>query len=188
VRAFISFGIGMNPPLRTAECRIAHIYKGGLMKTWLKVGATAVVASLLTLVAVRAQQRTPSLTALDYVEIQQLVARYAYAIDTCGDNGYDYARLYTPDGVYIDKYSDAGFAKGGVRSEGYEALARRSPVGGSSATPAPTRSDGISTTCWSITSSRRQRRGRQAVCTSWSCGVVRIRATRFARVATRICM
>jgi hypothetical protein len=95
------------------------------MRRWTSIAATAGVACLVTLVVVRAQQpRTGSLTALDYVEIQQLVARYAFAIDTCGDNGYDYARLYTPDGVYIDQYSDAGFAKGGVRSEGYEALAR----------------------------------------------------------------
>ena len=95
------------------------------MRRWTTVAGAAVVASLLTLVAVRGQQPSSgSLTALDYVEIQQLAARYAFAIDTCGDNGYDYARLYTPDGVYIDKYSDAGFSKGGVRSEGYEALAR----------------------------------------------------------------
>jgi hypothetical protein len=99
------------------------------MRTWITVAATAVVASLLTLAAVRAQQRPAesrppaSLTALDYIEIQQLVARYAFAIDTCADAGYEYARLYTRDGVYIDRYSDKGFAAGGVRAEGYEALA-----------------------------------------------------------------
>jgi len=41
------------------------------------------------------------LTALDYIEIQQLVARYARAIDTCSNNGYDYADLFTPDGAFI---------------------------------------------------------------------------------------
>ena len=41
------------------------------------------------------------LTALDYFQIQQLVARYARAIDTCSNNGYDYADLFTPDGVFI---------------------------------------------------------------------------------------
>ena len=30
------------------------------------------------------------LTALDYIQIQQLVARDARAIDTCANNGYDY--------------------------------------------------------------------------------------------------
>jgi hypothetical protein len=41
------------------------------------------------------------LTALDYIQIQQLVAKYARAIDTCSNNGYDYADLFTPDGVFI---------------------------------------------------------------------------------------
>lgn len=77
--------------------------------------------------AVAAQPRTPAasaLTALDYAEIEQLVARYAHAIDTCSDNGYDYARLYTADGVFTDNYSVKGFAAGGVSVKGYEALAR----------------------------------------------------------------
>ena len=47
-----------------------------------------------------AQQPMP-LTALDYIEIQQLVAKYARAIDTCSNNGYDYADLYTPDGIFL---------------------------------------------------------------------------------------
>ena len=33
------------------------------------------------------------LTAQDYIEIQQLIAKYARAIDTCSNNGYDYADL-----------------------------------------------------------------------------------------------
>ena len=44
------------------------------------------------------------LTALDYFEIQQLVARYARAIDTCSNNGYDYADLFTPDGAFIPSF------------------------------------------------------------------------------------
>jgi hypothetical protein len=40
------------------------------------------------------------LTALDYFQIQQLVAKYARFIDTCSNNGYDYADLYTPDGAF----------------------------------------------------------------------------------------
>jgi hypothetical protein len=44
------------------------------------------------------------LTALDYFEIQQLVARYARAIDTCSNNGYDYADLFTPDGEFIPSF------------------------------------------------------------------------------------
>jgi len=46
-------------------------------------------------------QKPLELTALDYIQIQQLVAKYARAIDTCSNNGYDYADLYTADGVFV---------------------------------------------------------------------------------------
>jgi hypothetical protein len=66
-----------------------------------------------------------TLTALDYIEIQQLMYRYAQAIDTCSNNGYDYADLFTLDGKFIDNFTDEGFKKGGLlRAEGREALAR----------------------------------------------------------------
>src|SRR5687767_10265875 len=42
----------------------------------------------------------PALTALDYVEIGQLVNKYSRAIDTCSNNGYDYADLFTADGYF----------------------------------------------------------------------------------------
>ena len=43
-----------------------------------------------------AQQKIPAAPsrAADYVEIQQLVARYAYAVDTHADNGNAYAELF----------------------------------------------------------------------------------------------
>ncbi|HEV8414637.1 MAG TPA: nuclear transport factor 2 family protein [Bryobacteraceae bacterium] len=78
---------------------------------------------VLTLVALRAQQK-PTLTAMDYIEIQQLANRYAQAIDSCSNNGYDYADLYTPDGEFVDNITEEGFAKGGlVRAKGREQLA-----------------------------------------------------------------
>jgi hypothetical protein len=56
---------------------------------------------LLLAPAAFAQKAGPaSLTALDYIQIQQLAAKYARAIDTCSNNGYDYADLYTPDGYF----------------------------------------------------------------------------------------
>jgi hypothetical protein len=70
------------------------------------VSLAALMAALLVGVAgsssARAQQKVTggTLTAADYVEIQQLVARYAYAVDTHSDNGYAYADLFTPDGVF----------------------------------------------------------------------------------------
>ena len=69
-------------------------------------------------------QRPAALTALDFQELTQLVHRYAYGIDTCANNGYDYADVFTADGVFVDKNSDAGFAAGGrVLARGREALA-----------------------------------------------------------------
>ncbi|HEX6997214.1 MAG TPA: nuclear transport factor 2 family protein [Gammaproteobacteria bacterium] len=67
------------------------------------IASCAIAAS-----AARAQSGAggaPQLTALDYIEIQQLVARYARAIDTCSNNGYDYADLFTPDGAFIPAFN-----------------------------------------------------------------------------------
>ena len=59
-----------------------------------------VTAGVATFMGVQAQQRNQPLTALDYAEIQQLVARYSFAIDTGADNGYAYADLFAPDGSF----------------------------------------------------------------------------------------
>ena len=53
--------------------------------------------------AANPESRTPnpvSLTAEDYIEIQQLVARYPYALDQNPDEGRSYANLFTPDAVF----------------------------------------------------------------------------------------
>jgi hypothetical protein len=71
------------------------------------------------------------LTALDYQEITQLINRYAYGIDTCANNGYDYANVFTTDGTFTDRNSDAGYSAGGrVLAQGRDALAAL--VGGGS--------------------------------------------------------
>jgi hypothetical protein len=69
--------------------------------------AIGLCAGLLTLGTVKAQQtRTVgstgvmALTAMDYIQIKQLVNRYAFALDTGSRNGYDYADLFSPDGVF----------------------------------------------------------------------------------------
>jgi hypothetical protein len=49
---------------------------------------------------VYAQNAVKPLTALDYAEIQQLYARYAWSIDTHADNGMVYAGLFTLDGEF----------------------------------------------------------------------------------------
>lgn len=62
------------------------------------------------------------LTALDYIEIQQLSARYAFAIENCTNHGYDYADLYTDDGTFA--VSQSWGDPGKVYARGREALAR----------------------------------------------------------------
>jgi len=96
------------------------------------------VAALVTLAFLAGQGRIGvaqaargGLSASDYIEIQQLLYKYAHGIDTCGNNGYDYADVFTPDGEFIDKNSDQGYAAGGrVLAKGREALAAL--VGGGS--------------------------------------------------------
>jgi hypothetical protein len=65
------------------------------------------------------------LTALDYFQIQQLVSRYARAIDTCSNNGYDYADLFTADGAFIPSIN----GKPGAKIQGRERLAEVSGGG-----------------------------------------------------------
>ncbi len=86
--------------------------------------AAILVAAPAAWIALHAQQ-TATLTALDYAEITQLANRYPHAIDTCSNNGYDYADLYTPDGTFTDNVTDEGYGKKGlVRARGREELAR----------------------------------------------------------------
>jgi hypothetical protein len=63
------------------------------------VGVAAVLALFSGLHSIQAQQ-APALSPQDYIAIQQLVSKYAYAIDECTNKGYDYADLYTPDGTF----------------------------------------------------------------------------------------
>ena len=62
------------------------------------------------------------LSGTDYAQIQELSARYSHAIDTCADDGYEYARLYTPDGVFIDMWTQAAIDAGGAKWQGREKL------------------------------------------------------------------
>src|ERR1700691_4073195 len=108
---------------------------------------------MMALASAHAQQRkAATLTALDYIEIQQLVSAYGQAIDTCSNNGYDYADLYTTDGAFIDKITPNGFAKGGVvLAKGREQLAE--VVGGGSfgckrPTKGPTATPGDGPVAW----------------------------------------
>jgi peptidoglycan hydrolase-like protein with peptidoglycan-binding domain len=96
---------------------------------WKKVMAMVGVATLaITLTIIYGLRKAAAsandpmvLTAQDYIDIQQLVARYGYAIDKCTNNGYDYADLYTPDGVF--SIADENGVPGKARFEGRDRLA-----------------------------------------------------------------
>jgi hypothetical protein len=98
--------------------------------TWqwaMTVVVSAVVGAATTALMLsmpRVDAASPKLSAADYQEIAQLTNRYAYGIDTCANNGYDYADVFTADGEFIDRNSDAGFKAGGrVLAKGRDALA-----------------------------------------------------------------
>jgi hypothetical protein len=94
-----------------------------LTLAFLAVAGVAFVAGRGNL-APTAEAQAGKLTAQDYQDITQLINRYAYGIDTCANNGYDYANVFTADGAFIDNNSDAGYAAGGrVLAKGRDALA-----------------------------------------------------------------
>lgn len=87
--------------------------------------AAGLGAFLLGVVWAQQPASPPGLTAGDHFEIEQLMYRYGHAIDTCSNTGYDYADLYTEDGIFVDDFTDEGFAADGlVRAVGREQLAR----------------------------------------------------------------
>jgi hypothetical protein len=63
-----------------------------------------ILVGLLATVSLQAQDTRPAkpmtLTPQDYIDIQQLSAKYAFAIDTCTNGGTDYADLYTDVGEF----------------------------------------------------------------------------------------
>jgi hypothetical protein len=94
-----------------------------------RLASLALVLAVLPASA-RAQQPPAArpisaLTALDYFEIGQLVAKYARAIDTCSNNGYDYADLFTDDGFFAPEQNGVV----GTRFQGRERLAEASGGG-----------------------------------------------------------
>lgn len=86
--------------------------------------AVATLALMIGRAQLRAAGSSPkpmAFTAQDYIDIQQLNARYAYAIDKCTNNGYDYADLYAPDGAF--GISDENGVPGTARFQGRDRLA-----------------------------------------------------------------
>ena len=85
--------------------------------TWMLIAAMTAAGSYAAISAQKASD-VPTLTAEDYVAIQQLTSRYSFALDTGADNGYMYADLYTPDGNFgktVGRDELAKLARGGRR-------------------------------------------------------------------------
>ena len=70
------------------------------------MGACAALLALRTMQAEQNTAKTRALTAMDYIQIQQLVSRYPYAVDTGAGNGGMYADLFAPDGVFAQRNGD----------------------------------------------------------------------------------
>ena len=86
------------PPVRDAKTR-----GGNAVTTALGIAIVGMIA-LTVLPAEQRPPRTPAQPALspqDYIEIQQLVRKYAWALDGGDNYGYAYADLFTPDGVFV---------------------------------------------------------------------------------------
>jgi SnoaL-like domain len=64
------------------------------------------IAVLLSLTVLPAQKETPRLVSVsfsdrDQIEIQQLVRKYAWALDSGDNYGYAFADLFTSDGIFV---------------------------------------------------------------------------------------
>src|SRR4029450_737816 len=65
----------------------------------------AALAALVGVTSGQVKSTAKALTPMDYIEIRQLVNRYAFALDTGSSNGYDYADLFAADGEFMRPYA-----------------------------------------------------------------------------------
>jgi hypothetical protein len=105
----------------------------------MKIRMTLVLLLTFTFNASAEKATQKELTALDYFQIQQLVARYARAIDTCSNNGYDYADLFTPDGFFAPSMN----GKVSLKFQGRERLAEVSGGGANGCKNVPWIEEGV---------------------------------------------
>ncbi|MDM7997082.1 MAG: nuclear transport factor 2 family protein [Acidobacteriota bacterium] len=96
-------------------------------------------ALILLVTSSACAQKTAELTALDYFQIQQLVAKYARAIDTCSNNGYDYADLFAADGYFAPTLD----GKVRLKFQGREQLAEVSGGGAKGCKDVPWIDEGV---------------------------------------------
>jgi hypothetical protein len=81
----------------------------------------------------RVAHAADKLSAMDYIEIQQLINRLNFALDYCGNGGRDFAALFTDDGQYIIDEGDgkprviSGAAQLAALAGGPDCAATRTP-------------------------------------------------------------
>jgi hypothetical protein len=68
--------------------------------------AAAVVVGLGMQISGGTTEAADDLSALDYIEIQQLVNRLNFALDYCSNGGEDFADLFVPGGRFIIDQGD----------------------------------------------------------------------------------
>jgi len=69
------------------------------------LGAAILATSVAAIGQGKSVAKPMSLSPMDYIEIRQLVNRYAFALDTGSSNGYDYADLFAADGEFMRPYA-----------------------------------------------------------------------------------
>ncbi|MEP7245582.1 MAG: nuclear transport factor 2 family protein [Gammaproteobacteria bacterium] len=84
--------------------------------------AMALSAVVLGPVGAASAAEPMKLTAMDYIEIEQLNSKYAFFIENCTNKGYDYADLYTADGEF--GVSKEWGQPGKIYAKGRDALAK----------------------------------------------------------------
>ena len=72
-----------------------------MLNTRLLLTAGVVIGVLGNVQAQQAPAKPGMLTGADYGEIQSLYGKYAHYFDGCAGNGAAFARLFTPDGVFV---------------------------------------------------------------------------------------
>ena len=85
------------------------------MRDW-KIIAGFVAGVALSAAVYGQQTKAKGLSVQDYIDIQQLYARYAWSVDTHDQNGMTYTKMWTPDGEF--------FLNGKSTAKGPEKLAQ----------------------------------------------------------------
>lgn len=71
-----------------------------LMSAFLLLGVAALIPIAIIAQTSSGLAVQDDLTAQDYIDIEQLIYKYAYALDHCSDDGDSYANLFVADGQF----------------------------------------------------------------------------------------